>query len=194
MLPREQTKGLEVRALGAIEAKATEFAEGLAHARRRWSVLCQGEWRCVGRSCTYGAQKKWVEDRRAAAELHLEAISMTRRNSMVRQLVLTPPKLVQPRWLPLVCWHRNEFPHTALVISIASAVRYFKFLWTKQRRTQLACFCSMRPDDGPLFVLHVKTGGRSVDKAFRRFAFHIKIDFNIPLMASDLGAGSVPQP
>ena len=62
---------------------------------------------------------------RAAAEQQTKAISTTR---MEKQPLLTPPKLVQPRWLPLVCCHRNKFAHTALVISFAGAVRNLKFL------------------------------------------------------------------
>ena len=103
------------------------------------------------------------------------------------QALLTPPRLVQPRWLTLVCWHRNEFEHTALALGFAGAVRYFKFLWVKQN-PQLACFCSMRPDDGPIFEAHVKTEeGQGVGEALRHYALHFEIDFNISLMASDLG-------
>ena len=143
MLPREHMIDLEVRAIAANEAKATQLAEGLAHAQLALDLVPWPRRRPLAwlempdRGCCC-LQSDWAKQRRrtgkicsalmgrAAAEQQTKAISTTR---MEMQPLLAPPKLVQPRWLPLVCCHRNKFAHTTLVISFAGAVRNLKFLW-----------------------------------------------------------------
>ena len=194
MLPREHTKGLEPMAFAANEAEATPLADGLAHAQTAFDLFFAREKGAASAedarppmllsSVREGdAEKAHMESlltfffialrrsgsRTVAQQLRPEATSTTRRKLMEKQPVLTPPKLVQSRWLPLVCWHRNEFaPH-----SFGDQLgRRCAILWAKQR-PQLACFSPMRPDTGRIFEAHVTRGGQGVHEALRRFAHFI---------------------
>ena len=183
MLPREHMMDLEVWAVAASDARGTQLAEGLAHAQLALDLFlghAEGRWHWLKRPEPQDAavfSQTWRGREGAlgticsalvghsAAEQQTKAISRTR---MEQQPLLTPPK-------PSRLWLS------------ASQERSCEKHRSNSSGRQLSCFCSMRPNYGTVFEARAKTGDQGVDEALRRLALHFKIDFNISLMASDLG-------
>ena len=159
MLQREYIVDLGVRAIAANGAKATQSAGGLAHAQIALDLFLARE---KGATSAVGARPQMLLSSVRLGEAQL---------CHSEEMVSAPPKpsrrpagtswrsspcsrhrsLCSPRWLPLVCLSQErKFAHTALVISFAGAVWYFKFLWAKQR-PQWACFCFHAPRRWPKF-------------------------------------------